>query len=144
VIDLTLWDREEDDAAVVPAIDFSPLPPIDVVEAALCWQTNVITLNNADVLGSENLRSNINTASPANAPAGLLPVRTPQPASRSVSGASVDSTSGFVVATPGGGIMPLSQMQVTVLGLAILIPTALVAMVLIRRRSPVATQLHAP
>ena len=29
---------------------------------------------------------------------------------------------GFVVATPGGGIMPLSQMQVTLLGLAILVP----------------------
>ena len=29
---------------------------------------------------------------------------------------------GFVVATPGGGIMPLSQLQVTVLGLAILAP----------------------
>ena len=51
---------------------------------------------------------------------------------------------GFVVATPGGGIMPLSQIQVTMLGLAILIPTALVAMVLIRRRSPMANQLHAP
>ena len=51
---------------------------------------------------------------------------------------------GFVVATPGGGIMPLSQMQVTMLGLAILIPTTLIAMVLIRRRSLVANQLHAP
>ena len=35
---------------------------------------------------------------------------------------------GFVVATPGGGIMPLSQMQVTVLGLAILLPTVLIAL----------------
>ena len=51
---------------------------------------------------------------------------------------------GFVIATPGGGIMPLSQMQVTMLGLAILIPTAMVALVLIRRRRPVANQLHAP
>ena len=30
---------------------------------------------------------------------------------------------GFVIATPGGGIMPLSQWQITSLGLAILIPT---------------------
>ena len=29
---------------------------------------------------------------------------------------------GFVVATPGGGIMPLSQMQVTSLGLAFSFP----------------------
>ena len=42
---------------------------------------------------------------------------------------------GFVVATPGGGIMPLSQMQVTSLGLAILAPTTLVALFLIRRQS---------
>jgi TRAP-type uncharacterized transport system fused permease subunit len=51
---------------------------------------------------------------------------------------------GFVVATPGGGIMPLSQMQITSLGLAILAPTALVAAFLIRRRMPVASQLRAP
>ena len=38
---------------------------------------------------------------------------------------------GFVIATPGGGIMPLSQMQITLLGLAILVPTVLVALLLI-------------
>src|SRR6185312_3593506 len=41
---------------------------------------------------------------------------------------------GFVIATPGGGIMPLSQWQITSLGLAILIPTVVIALVLIRRR----------
>src|SRR6478752_3716469 len=51
---------------------------------------------------------------------------------------------GFVVATPGGGIMPLSQMQVTLLGLAILVPTVLVALLLIRRQSLVPEQLRAP
>ncbi|TKW76813.1 MAG: TRAP transporter permease, partial [Bradyrhizobium icense] len=51
---------------------------------------------------------------------------------------------GFVVATPGGGIMPLSQMQITSLGLAILAPTALVAAFLIRRQAPVPSQLRAP
>jgi TRAP transporter 4TM/12TM fusion protein len=40
---------------------------------------------------------------------------------------------GFVVATPGGGIMPLSQMQITGLGFAILIPTVVVALLLVRR-----------
>src|ERR1044072_4344795 len=49
---------------------------------------------------------------------------------------------GFVVATPGGGIMPLSQMQVTLLGLAILAPTALIAGFLIRCQAPVASQLR--
>jgi len=40
---------------------------------------------------------------------------------------------GFVIATPGGGIMPLSQFQVTGLGLAILVPTLILALVLVRR-----------
>ena len=41
---------------------------------------------------------------------------------------------GFVVATPGGGINPLSQLQITSLGLAILIPTVAVALLLVRRQ----------
>src|SRR5690349_12354940 len=51
---------------------------------------------------------------------------------------------GFVVATPGGGIMPLSQLQVTLLGLAILIPTVLLSLFLIRRQTLVPDQLRAP
>jgi hypothetical protein len=51
---------------------------------------------------------------------------------------------GFVVATPGGGINPLSQLQITLLGLAILIPTSLVALLLVRRQTLVANQLRAP
>jgi TRAP-type uncharacterized transport system fused permease subunit len=51
---------------------------------------------------------------------------------------------GFVVATPGGGIMPLSQLQVTMLGLAILLPTVLIASLLVRRQAMVPNQLRAP
>ena len=51
---------------------------------------------------------------------------------------------GFVVATPGGGIMPLSQIQATLLGLAILAPTVLVALLLARRQALVPNQLRAP
>ena len=51
---------------------------------------------------------------------------------------------GFVVATPGGGIMPLSQMQITLLGLAILVPTVLIALMLVRRQPLVPSQLRAP
>ena len=51
---------------------------------------------------------------------------------------------GFVVATPGGGIMPLSQLQITVLGLAILLPTVLIASLLVRRQALVPNQLRAP
>ncbi|MDB5628817.1 MAG: C4-dicarboxylate transporter [Tardiphaga sp.] len=40
---------------------------------------------------------------------------------------------GFTIATPGGGIMPISQLQITSLGLAILVPTMLLAWLLVRR-----------
>ena len=50
---------------------------------------------------------------------------------------------GFVVATPGGGINPLSKLQVTLLGLAILAPTVL-ALLLGRRQALVPNQLRAP
>ncbi len=42
---------------------------------------------------------------------------------------------GFVLATPGGGIVPLSQVQMTGLGLAILVPTVALAWLLVRRKS---------
>jgi hypothetical protein len=51
---------------------------------------------------------------------------------------------GFVVATPGGGINPLSQLQITSLGLAILAPTVAIALLLIRRQTLVPNQLRAP
>ena len=40
---------------------------------------------------------------------------------------------GFVLATPGGGISPLAQWQMTGLGLAILVPTAALAFYFVRR-----------
>jgi hypothetical protein len=49
-----------------------------------------------------------------------------------------------VIATPGGGIMPLSQWQVTGLGLVILVPTVLIALLLVRRQALVPSQLRAP
>jgi TRAP transporter 4TM/12TM fusion protein len=51
---------------------------------------------------------------------------------------------GFVIATPGGGIMPLSQLQIMLLGLAILIPTVLLALILVRGRWRGPSQLRAP
>jgi TRAP transporter 4TM/12TM fusion protein len=41
---------------------------------------------------------------------------------------------GFVLATPGGGILPFSQVQVTGLGLAILLPTLALGLLLVRLR----------
>jgi TRAP transporter 4TM/12TM fusion protein len=40
---------------------------------------------------------------------------------------------GFVLATPGGGIMPLSELQMAGLGLAVLVPTTLLLILLIKR-----------
>jgi hypothetical protein len=40
---------------------------------------------------------------------------------------------GFVMATPGGGINPLSQWQIIALAACILAPTVLIALALIRR-----------
>jgi len=51
---------------------------------------------------------------------------------------------GFVLATPGGGINPLSQLQIASLGLAILIPTVAVAVLLMRRQPLAETQLRVP
>jgi TRAP transporter 4TM/12TM fusion protein len=45
---------------------------------------------------------------------------------------------GFTVATPGGGINPLSQLQITSLGVAILVPTLLIATLLTRRANAAA------
>jgi TRAP transporter 4TM/12TM fusion protein len=43
---------------------------------------------------------------------------------------------GFLLATPGGGIVPLSQVQMTGLALGILIPTLALAWLLVRRGKP--------
>jgi TRAP-type uncharacterized transport system fused permease subunit len=50
---------------------------------------------------------------------------------------------GFVIATPGGGIMPLWQWQITLLGASILAPTILIALLLMRRQALVPSQLRA-
>jgi TRAP-type uncharacterized transport system fused permease subunit len=50
---------------------------------------------------------------------------------------------GFVIATPGGGINPLSQIQITSIGLAILTPAVLVALLLMRRQPLAPTRLRA-
>ncbi len=43
---------------------------------------------------------------------------------------------GITLATPGGGINPLTQWQIVMLALAILVPTVLVALALVRRGKP--------
>ncbi len=47
---------------------------------------------------------------------------------------------GVVLATPGGGIVPLSEVQIVALGLALLIPSALLALLLVRRNGQPALQ----
>lgn len=43
---------------------------------------------------------------------------------------------GFVFATPGGGIVPLSQAQIMALGAAIIAPAVILALVLVKRHRP--------
>ena len=43
---------------------------------------------------------------------------------------------GIALATPGGGIVPLSELQMIGLGLAILVPTLVLALLLMRLRRP--------
>ena len=45
---------------------------------------------------------------------------------------------GIVLATPGGGVVPLSEMQMIGAGLAMLVPTLALALLLVRRREAVA------
>jgi hypothetical protein len=49
-VDLNIYDREEQTTST--PIDFSPPPP--TLSNALCWEANVITFNNSNVLGSLN------------------------------------------------------------------------------------------
>jgi TRAP transporter 4TM/12TM fusion protein len=50
---------------------------------------------------------------------------------------------GFILATPGGGIVPLSELQMIALGSAILVPTLLVALLGARRNRAAAPQQRA-
>ena len=58
-ITIALYNREEGPPASNPGTDFSPLPP-GQAGPALCWESNILTFNNSNVLGSAN-KYNINT-----------------------------------------------------------------------------------
>ncbi len=47
-VSLTIYDREE--RTTTSDVDFSPLPPSG--KNSLCWEVNVLTFNNTNVLGS--------------------------------------------------------------------------------------------
>jgi hypothetical protein len=49
-VDLAIYDREENTTST--PLDFSPPPP--TLSNAICWEANVITFNNSNVLGSAN------------------------------------------------------------------------------------------
>jgi hypothetical protein len=56
-VQLAIYDREEQTTST--PISFSPPPP--VATNALCWEANVVTFNNSNVLGSANV-ANIPTS----------------------------------------------------------------------------------
>jgi hypothetical protein len=55
-VNLAIFDREENTTST--PIDFSPPPP--TLSNSICWEANVITFNNSNVLGSANV-ANVNT-----------------------------------------------------------------------------------
>ena len=55
-VSLNIYDREEQTTST--PIDFSPLPPAGT--NSLCWEANVVTFNNSNLLGSSN-SANIST-----------------------------------------------------------------------------------
>ena len=56
-VSLNIFDREEQTSST--PLDFSPPPPVET--NALCWEENVITFNDSNVLGSANI-ANIPTS----------------------------------------------------------------------------------
>jgi hypothetical protein len=50
---------------------------------------------------------------------------------------------GFILATPGGGILPISQWQMMMIALAILVPTLVVTFTLVQRNPLVPTKISA-
>ena len=50
-VSLNIYDREENTTST--PLDFSPPPP--TVTNSLCWEANVVTFNNSNVLGSTNV-----------------------------------------------------------------------------------------
>jgi hypothetical protein len=52
-IGINLYNREEGPPGSTPGSDFSPLPP-GQAGPALCWESNILTFNNSNVLGSAN------------------------------------------------------------------------------------------
>ena len=61
-IGVSYYDREELSPTTPPSdIDFSPLPPVVVVQGpALCYEANVMTVNDSNVFGSTLSHYNIN------------------------------------------------------------------------------------
>ena len=62
-IGINLYNREEGPPGSTPGSDFSPLPP-GQTGPALCWESNILTFSNSNVLGSGN-KYNIATAESA-------------------------------------------------------------------------------
>ena len=65
-IGIDLYNREEGPPGSTPGSDFSPLPP-GATGPALCWESNILTFNNSNVLGSAQ---QVQHPDDANPPAG--------------------------------------------------------------------------
>jgi hypothetical protein len=69
-VNLAIFDREE--GTTTTPLGFSPPPPAGAA-AALCWEANVVTFNNSNVLGSANV-SNVDTTGLPNPEDGWMDI----------------------------------------------------------------------
>ena len=61
VVNYTAWDREENTERPVIEVDFSPRPPIIINPSTLCFEANVLRINNKDALSSQTAINDLTT-----------------------------------------------------------------------------------
>ena len=96
-VTLNIYDREE--RTSTSPLTFSPPPPTNT--NSICWEANVITFNNSNVLGSVNVS---NVPVPAGFQNGWLNLGFPTPIPLAAPGVhTLVNTAGTAITTIGGG-----------------------------------------
>ena len=109
---ITQYDREE--RTVISQTTFSPPPPTQT--DSLCWETNVISFNGTNVLGSKN-RTDLPTTFTAGWVALNFPVLTTTGRHQLVGGASTVFDTKTIV--PGSASVPITLLVTTFNGLPV-------------------------
>jgi len=94
-VSLNIYDREEN--TTTTPLGFSP-PPAAAAGAAICWEANVVTFNNSNVLASANVANITTTFQNGWLDLGFFPATVTAPIHTLVNGATTRATLG---AAPG-------------------------------------------